>query len=178
MSHFTQHDVWYDVWVMATNLDLDPALIDEAVAVGGRRTKKEAVTEALVTQPHGRVVLDCTDLRFIDSSGLRVLIRAHKTAKEHQVLLAIKGFPGREHVSVGELAGNLHLKHHSAVGLVDRLSARQLVRRDYAQADRRRVEVRLTPRGEALLRKLSAAHLAELRRLGPELRRLLDSVTV
>jgi hypothetical protein len=34
------------VWV-ATNLDLDPALIDEAVAVGGARTKKEAVTAAL-----------------------------------------------------------------------------------------------------------------------------------
>ena len=33
---------------MATNLDLDPALVDEAVAVGGRRTKKEAVTEALL----------------------------------------------------------------------------------------------------------------------------------
>jgi len=32
---------------MATNLDLDPALLEEAVAVGGRRTKKEAVTEAL-----------------------------------------------------------------------------------------------------------------------------------
>lgn len=32
---------------MATNLDLDPALVEEAVAVGGRRTKKEAVTEAL-----------------------------------------------------------------------------------------------------------------------------------
>ena len=32
---------------MATNLDLDPALVAEAVAVGGRRTKKEAVTEAL-----------------------------------------------------------------------------------------------------------------------------------
>jgi len=32
---------------VATNLDLDPALVDEAVAVGGRRTKKEAVTEAL-----------------------------------------------------------------------------------------------------------------------------------
>ena len=32
---------------MATNLDLDPALIDEAVAVGGARTKKEAVTAAL-----------------------------------------------------------------------------------------------------------------------------------
>jgi len=32
---------------MATNLDLDPALIDEAVSVGGARTKKEAVTAAL-----------------------------------------------------------------------------------------------------------------------------------
>jgi Arc/MetJ family transcription regulator len=32
---------------MATNLDLDPALVEEAVAVGGTRTKKEAVTEAL-----------------------------------------------------------------------------------------------------------------------------------
>ncbi|MEO7273878.1 MAG: type II toxin-antitoxin system VapB family antitoxin [Vicinamibacterales bacterium] len=32
---------------MATNLDLDPALVDEAVAIGGLRTKKETVTEAL-----------------------------------------------------------------------------------------------------------------------------------
>jgi hypothetical protein len=32
---------------MATNLDLDPKLVEEAVAAGGRRTKKEAVTEAL-----------------------------------------------------------------------------------------------------------------------------------
>ena len=28
-------------------LDLDPVLLDEAVEVGGRRTKKETVTEAL-----------------------------------------------------------------------------------------------------------------------------------
>jgi Arc/MetJ family transcription regulator len=32
---------------MATNLDLDPALVKAALAAGGRRTKKEAVTEAL-----------------------------------------------------------------------------------------------------------------------------------
>lgn len=50
---------------------------------------QEAVTQALTTQPFGRVVLDCTDLRFIDSSGLRVLIRAHKTAKEQQAALVI-----------------------------------------------------------------------------------------
>lgn len=32
---------------VATNLDLDPDLVNEAVTVGGVRTKKEAVTEAL-----------------------------------------------------------------------------------------------------------------------------------
>jgi Arc/MetJ family transcription regulator len=32
---------------MATNLSLDPALIEEAVRVGGERTKKAAVTRAL-----------------------------------------------------------------------------------------------------------------------------------
>ena len=50
---------------------------------------QEAVTAALTTQPFGRVVLDCANLRFIDSSGLRVLIRAHKAAKEQQALLVI-----------------------------------------------------------------------------------------
>jgi Arc/MetJ family transcription regulator len=32
---------------MATNLALDDKLIDEAVRLGGHRTKREAVTEAL-----------------------------------------------------------------------------------------------------------------------------------
>jgi len=32
---------------MATNLDIDPALLEEAVEIGGRKTKKAAVTEAL-----------------------------------------------------------------------------------------------------------------------------------
>jgi DNA-binding MarR family transcriptional regulator len=99
------------------------------------------------------------------------------TPQQHQALLAIKGFPGRDRVSVGDLAERLHLKHHSAVGLIDRLAGRQLVKRTPAQADRRRVEISLTARGEALLRKLSAAHLAELRQQGPELRRLLELIS-
>lgn len=54
---------------MATNLDLDPALVQEALAIGGRRSKKEAVTEALreyidrrkqaqITRLFGRVDFD------------------------------------------------------------------------------------------------------------------------
>ncbi len=98
------------------------------------------------------------------------------TPQQHQALLAIKGFPGRDHVSVGELAERLHLRHHSTVGLVDRLVQGQLVRRAPSRVDRRRVEVRLTARGETLIRRLSAVHLAELRQHGPELHRLLASI--
>jgi len=32
---------------MATNLDIDPRLLEEAVRAGGKKTKKAAVTEAL-----------------------------------------------------------------------------------------------------------------------------------
>ncbi|MDB6095295.1 MAG: MarR family transcriptional regulator [Verrucomicrobia bacterium] len=98
------------------------------------------------------------------------------TPQQHQALLAIKGFPGREHVSVGEIAESLHLKHHSAVGLVDRLAQRRLVRRTPATEDRRRLEVRVTAKGEKLIARLSSAHLQELRQLSPELRRLLASI--
>ncbi len=93
--------------------------------------------------------------------------------QQHQALLAIKGFPGDAPMSVGELAARLQLRHHSAVGLVDRLARRQLVRRVPSPADRRRVGLALTARGDALIARLSAAHLRELQQLGPELRRLL-----
>lgn len=96
--------------------------------------------------------------------------------QQHQALLVIKGMPGRDHTTVGELAERLQLKHHSAVGLVDRLAERQLVERHVSPADRRRIEVRLTHRGEALIQRLSAVHLRELRQLRPELKRLLDAV--
>ncbi len=44
------------------------------------------------------------------------------TAQQHQALLSIKaGFPGREEVSIGDLAEHLLLRNHSAVGLVERL---------------------------------------------------------
>jgi len=96
--------------------------------------------------------------------------------QQHQALLVIKGAPGRDFATVGDIAERLLLKHHSAVGLVDRLVSRQLVQREVSTADRRRIEVRLTPKGEALVERLSAAHLRELRQLRPELKRLLEAV--
>src|SRR5215510_9084651 len=102
--------------------------------------------------------------------------KAGLTPQQHQALLAIKGWPKRDYLLVGELAERLHLKHHSVVELVDRLAKRQLVRRQPSESDRRRVEVRLTPKGEGVIRQLSSTHLAELREHGPELHRLLGSI--
>ena len=91
------------------------------------------------------------------------------TAQQHQALLAVKGFPGRDCVTVGELAERLQLRHHSAVGLVDRLVAERLVARSPSAQDRRQVYVRLTSRGENVLGRLSSAHREQLKRIGPEL---------
>ncbi len=98
------------------------------------------------------------------------------TAQQHQALLAVKGFPGREAVTIGELAERLNLKHHSVVGLVDRLMRRDLIQRQQDGEDRRKVMVALTPQAEALLQQLSLAHRAELRRLAPLLHGLLQKL--
>jgi DNA-binding MarR family transcriptional regulator len=112
-------------------------------------------------------------LRFSESAA-RV---AGITPQQHQALLAIKGFPGRERVLVGELAERLQLLHHSTVGLADRLVALGFVRRFPDSADRRRVYLELTTKGEATLEQLSAAHREQLRRLGPRLTRLLKELS-
>ena len=95
------------------------------------------------------------------------------TAQQHQALLAIKGFGAPGRVATGVLAERLGIRHHSAVGLIDRLSAKTLVRRRSTSDDRRRVLIELTPKAEGLLAKLSVTHLDELERLAPLLRILL-----
>ena len=98
------------------------------------------------------------------------------TPQQHQAMLAIKGFPGRDRVNVGELAERLQILHHSAVGLVDRLVARKYLRRATNENDRRQVNLSLTPQGEAVLETLSAMHREQLRRAGPQINRLLESL--
>jgi DNA-binding MarR family transcriptional regulator len=98
------------------------------------------------------------------------------TPQHHQALLAIKGYPGRNRVTVGELAERLQLRHHSAVGLVDRLVAEKLVSRAPSTEDRRQVFIQLTRRGENVLAKLSSAHSQQLRRMGSGLSRLLKQI--
>jgi DNA-binding MarR family transcriptional regulator len=98
------------------------------------------------------------------------------TPQQHQALLAIKGFPGREQVTIRELSQRLQIKHHSTVGLVNRLEAEKLITRSAARDDRRKVFISLTTRGHSILKKLSDIHRDELQRLSPQLRSLLRGI--
>lgn len=111
--------------------------------------------------------------RFLEFSQLQAN-EAGLTPRQHQALLAIKGFPSGGPVAVGDLAERLRIRHHSAVELVNRLAEAGLVTRDQDKADHRRVLLQLTPLADDRLAELSAAHLDELSRIEPMLRRLLS----
>lgn len=113
--------------------------------------------------------------RFLDFSQAAAET-AGLTAQQHQALLAIKGYPGRDVISVGELAERLVIRHNSGVELIDRLAGQGLVERRHDEADRRLVLLALTPKAEGLLAELSATHRDELRRLRPTLAGLLDQL--
>jgi len=111
-------------------------------------------------------------LRFSENAAAD----AGVTPQQHQAMLAIKGFPGRDQITIGELAERLQIRHHSAVGLADRLVADGQVQRVPDEKDRRQVHLALTKSGESVLEKLSAAHREQLHRVGPELSRLLGDL--
>ena len=90
--------------------------------------------------------------------------------QQHQMLLAIRALEDPSGApSVGQLAQNLFIRHHSAVGLLDRLAERGLVERSRGTADRRQVQIRLTAAGGQALRRLSWIHREELRQSAPHL---------
>ena len=94
--------------------------------------------------------------------------------QQYQTLLAIAGFPGRNWVTIGELAEQMRIAHHSAVGMVDRMEGLGLLKRASSEQDRRRVQVSLTRKGHYILEKLYRIHRAELRSVGPQLAALLQ----
>jgi DNA-binding MarR family transcriptional regulator len=94
------------------------------------------------------------------------------TGAQHQLLLAIRGHDDARGPTVGDVADYLLLRHHSAVGLVDRAEAAGLVSRQTDRGDQRVVRLKLTALGARRLRQLSQLHLEELERLGPRLRAL------
>ncbi len=119
---------------------------------------------------------DYEDLLIL-RTGLRRFLRwseqqadaAGLTPAQHQLLLAIRGHGDPRGPSIGEVADYLLLRHHSAVGLIDRAVAAGLVQRARDPDDHRMVRLQLTAAGGKRLEALSAVHLEELQRLALKL---------
>ena len=125
---------------------------------------------------------ELTDAEYAELLGFRTALRRFLqwseeqatalgvTPAQHQLLLAIRGHDARmpgPGPTIGDVAESLLLRHHSAVGLVDRAVAAKLVERHADSEDQRIVRLRLTALGARRLRQLAGLHLAELRRMMP-----------
>jgi DNA-binding MarR family transcriptional regulator len=117
-------------------------------------------------------------------TGLRRFLRwseeharaAGVTPAQHQLLLAIRGHADERGPTVGDVAAYLLLRHHSAVGLVDRAESAGLVTRSQDADNLSVVRLRLTDKGSALLEALSEQHLDELSHLAPTMHALWDAL--
>jgi DNA-binding MarR family transcriptional regulator len=120
---------------------------------------------------------DLTKVNFEQLSAFRYQMRRFErfsenaaqdegiTPLQYLLLLHIKGYPGREWATIGELAERLQSQQHGVVALVSRCEALGLVERKVSDRDRRRVEVHLLDAGEEVLARLAEMHRAELRTL-------------
>jgi DNA-binding MarR family transcriptional regulator len=113
--------------------------------------------------------------RFL-SFSTQAARRAGLEPRQHQLLLALKGLPPHLEPTIGELANRLQIRHNTAVELVNRLADHGLVERRRDDGDRRKVFIDITERGQSVLDELSRHHLRELRSIGPELVRALNTL--
>lgn len=123
-------------------------------------TKGDLSKKEYETLSHFRYQLRCF-LRFSEEASCKNGI----THLQYLLLLHIKGFPGREWATVGELAERLQAHHHGVVSLVSRCEKLGLVYRERGKTDRREVEVHLTPEGNKKVEQLAHLHHDELLKL-------------
>jgi DNA-binding MarR family transcriptional regulator len=112
-------------------------------------------------------------LHFSETATARVGL----TGQQYQAMLVVRSWGGRAPVTINDLARQLLIRHNSAVGLVDRLCTQELLARARVADDRRKVRLRLTAKGEKLLGRLASVHRVKLRRIGPDIYRVLAELT-
>lgn len=113
-------------------------------------------------------------LRRFQSFSEREALGHGLTPQQHQALLVIRA--ARETATIGHVAERLMLRPHSASGLIDRLVAQGLVRRQSSPADKRQALLVLTDAAAEVLAQLSRAHREEIRRIRPLMSELLDGI--
>jgi DNA-binding MarR family transcriptional regulator len=107
--------------------------------------------------------------KFLTFSKHALSLQAGLTTEQYEALLALTAFGGPAGLTITELSERLQIKHHSAVGLLNKLEALDLVRRHHGTSDRRRVFVRLTAEGARVLAQVAVLHRDEMRLRSPEM---------
>jgi DNA-binding MarR family transcriptional regulator len=96
------------------------------------------------------------------------------TQQQYQALLAVRAHAGPGLLTISDLAAQMLIKHHSAVGMVNRLEELGMARREPSTDDGRKVGIRLTANGQRVFDKLASSHRGELRRIGRDLGRFMN----
>lgn len=140
------------------------------------RKRSPSPAEALDQRDYATLASFRRSLRMFLAFSEDAARKAGLPSQQHQAILAIRGLAPEAGMTVNDLAEQLLLKPQTAVELVDRLEDAGLVRRARDEVDRRRVFLSLTAKANRLLEKLSAEHLAQIRRDAPQLVVLLRDV--
>ena len=140
------------------------------------RKRRRPITEILDQRDYATLAAFRRSLRIFLAFSEDAARKTGLPPQQHQAILAIRGLAPETGMTVNDLAEQLLLKPQTAVELVDRLEDAGLVRRERDEVDRRRVFLSLTAKANRLLEKLSAEHLAQVRRDAPELIALLRDV--
>lgn len=96
--------------------------------------------------------------------------------QQYQLLQCVRGIPAGTEPTIANVAARMLLRHNSAVELVDRTIRQGLLVRHTDERDHRRILLKVTEHGEALLASLALHHMRELRQSGPDLVRALRHV--
>ncbi len=122
-------------------------------------------TRRLTDADYQRLCAFRTELRRFLAWSEEQAEREGLTAAQHQLLLAVRGHPGPDAPTVGDIADVLLLRQHSASGLIDRAVSAGYLHRARDRNDHRVVRLKITRAGSTKLAGLSRRHLEELDRL-------------
>jgi DNA-binding MarR family transcriptional regulator len=86
-------------------------------------------------------------IRAVDLHSRRLLTQHKITGPQLITMLTVKSY---EPVTVSAIAGHIHLSPSTVIGILDRLEAKGLIRRDRDLKDRRLMWISLTEQGKVL----------------------------
>jgi DNA-binding MarR family transcriptional regulator len=137
------------------------------IELPSNRMRRKPAVEQTVAESEYRALAEFRRhiRRYLDVSD-----QAAKAAgiepQQYQLLLAIKGLPEGTDSTVGNLALQLQLRHHSTVELINRAEMNGFIRRSRSGTY---VFVGLTKEGERVLKAVVQTRLEDLRTAGPAL---------